>query len=747
MNQLKGTIYLRDNAWYKMANVIKMGIATFAKDRSNTYITGEVERGEYICVIEITLDKMKFIDKCLKNYFKLFHIYKGGGTEFYDRCIIDLIEPYFKNINIQYKILTKEEINLMNRCERVRNIPNIDKVKKVFNQLKIKNIIQNYKIKRSKKNSISDSNNIVNELSYIIEPNNHQQYILEIIEGFFNLYNTGKIVWACGLGKALLSILIVKLLEFKSVVIGVPSNNLQKQIKNEILKIFPNKTNILFVGGDETDGIKSSTDKIQIIKFLNNNLNSYPKFVISTYHSCHLLVDKDIAFEIKIGDEAHHLVGIEREENRGFRLFHKIISSKTLFMTATEKTIETRTNKETYSMEDETIFGKYIDVKSVHWAIENKKITDYNILVLKNTEDKVDEIITNLRLNIINKEIFISCYMCLKSFEKYNDLTHLLLYTNTTEDAELSKKYINEILSLNVLSIQKEKIYNNSLHSKNCNDLDSEVNKFKNTYYGIISCVYIFGEGFDLPKLNGVCIAGNMRSETRIVQYLLRPNRLDFENPNKKAYVIIPYIDADDWETEDKSYDKVRTIVSQMRNVDENIEQKIFVSVGKKEKKEETKKKEKRSYYEDYIFEENMSELNKIKLRLRYSKALGSKFTEEQDEYNYVRSINSSLNIKSKKDYIQRQDTHSNFISSPEEYFKSKGVWNNWYDFMGVDTTKFIQSKQEWINFCKEKGIKSLDDYYIYCEEYDILPKEPADFYKDFTNIPSELQFNRNRRK
>jgi predicted helicase len=747
MNQLKGTIYLRDNAWYKTENVIKMGIATFAKDRSNTYITGEVERGEYICVIEIPLDKLKIIDKCLKHYFKSFHIYKGGGTEFYDRRIIDLIEPYFKNINIPYKIFTKEEINLMNRCERVRNISNVDKVKKAFNQLKIKNIIQNYKIRRSKNPLISASNNIANELSYMIEPNNHQQYILEIIEGFFNLYNTGKIVWACGLGKALLSILIVKLLEFKSIVIGVPSNNLQKQIKKEILKIFPNKTNILFVGGDETDGIKSSTDKTQIINFLNNNLNSQPKFVISTYHSCHLLVDKDIAFEIKIGDEAHHLVGIEREENRGFRLFHKIISSKTLFMTATEKTIETRTNKEIYSMEDETIFGKYIDVKSVHWAIENKKITDYNILVLKNTEDEVDEIITNLRLNIINKEIFISCYMCLKSFEKYNDLTHLLLYTNTTEDAELSKKYINDILSLNVLSIPKEKIYNNSLHSKNCNDLDSEVNKFKNTYYGIISCVYIFGEGFDLPKLNGVCIAGNMQSETRIVQYLLRPNRLDFENPNKKAYVIIPYIDADDWETEDKSYDKVRTIVSQMRNVDENIEQKIFLSVGKKEKKEETKKEEKRSYYEDYIFEENMSELNKFKLRLRYSKALGSKFTEEQDEYNYVRSINSSLNIKSKKDYIQQQDIHSNFIASPEEYFKSKGVWNNWYDFMGVDTTKFIQSKQEWINFCKEKSIKSLDDYYICCEEYDILPKEPADFYKDFTNIPSELQFNRNRRK
>ena len=737
MNQSKGTIYLRDNAWYKTENVIKMGIASFAKDRSNTYITGEVERGEYICVIEIPLDKMRIMDKILKSHFESYHIYKGGGTEFYNRRIIDLIEPYLKEFNMEHKVLTKEEINLMNRCERIRTIPNIDKVKNIINQLKIKGFIQKLKNKRTKKGSINN----------VIEPKEHQQYILEIIEGFFALNNIGKIVWACGLGKALLAVLIVNLLKFKSVVIGVPSNNLQKQIKNEILKIFPNKNNILFVGGYDNDGIKSTTDKKQIIQFLNNKLNNEPKFVISTYHSCHLLVDKDINFEFKIGDEAHHLVGIEKEEDKGFRLFHKIISVKSLFMTATEKTIETRTNKEIYSMDDETIFGKYIDIKSVHWAIENKKITDYNILVLKNTEDEVDEIVSSLRLNVLNKELFISCYMCLKSLEKYSELTHLLLYTNTTEDAELSKKYINEILSLNILSISKERIYNNSLHSKNCNDLDSEVYKFKNSFYGIISCVYIFGEGFDLPKLNGVCIAGNMQSETRIVQYLLRPNRLEYENPNKKAYVIIPYIDADDWGTENKSYEKVRTIVSQMRNVDENIEQKIFVSVGKKEKKEKTKKDGVRRFdYDDYSFEENGGELNKFKLRLRYSKSLGSKFTEEQDEYNYVRSINVSLNIKSKKEYVQRQDSHSNFIASPEEYFKAKGVWNNWYHFMGVNTLNFITSKQEWINFCKEKNVKTLDDYYMFCEEHDVLPKEPADFYKDFTNIPSELGFNRNRR-
>jgi len=590
MDPDKGYIYVRrSHNSYDIDDVCKLGKTQNIPERDTQYATGELKRGYFEDVYEVPKEKVGILEKLLQSEFRELNVKYDAGVEFYDKKIIKLIEPYLNTLRLIYRRLSKEEISLLVRCNRVK--ATFNKVKKLFNELKIKNIIQTHKTKRIKKNSIGDIDNIENDTLFMIKPNDHQQYILEIIGGFFNLYNIGKIVWACGLGKALLSILIVKLLEFNSVLIGVPSNNLQKQIKNEIIKLFPNKNNILFVGGDETDGIKSTTNKTQIIKFLNNKLNSQPKFAISTYHSCHLLVDTEIAFEIKIGDECHHLVGIEKDENRGFRLFHKINSLKTLFMTATEKTIEIHTNKETYSMENETIFGKYIDVKSVRWAIENKKITDYNILVLKNTQDEVDEIISSLKLHIINKEIFISCYMCLKSFEKYNNLTHLLLYTNTTEDAEVSKKYINEILSLNVLSIQKEKIYNNSLHSKNCNDLDSEVNKFKNTYYGIISCVYIFGEGFDLPKLNGVCIAGNMQSETRIVQYLLRPNRLDFENPNKKAYVIIPYIDADDWETQDKSYDKVRTIVSQMRNVDENIEQKIFVSVWKKEKSRDKKRR------------------------------------------------------------------------------------------------------------------------------------------------------------
>lgn len=122
-----------------------------------------------------------------------------------------------------------------------------------------------------------------------------------------------------------------------------------------------------------------------------------------------------------------------------------------------------------------------------------------------------------LNTNIVDVELFVSCFMCLKSIEKYHDLTHLLLYTNTTKESELAQKYIDIILASNITNIQSNQIYNKSTHSGNCCNLDNQLQMFKDTQYGIISCVYIFGEGFNFPELNGVCIAKNMQSEIRIV--------------------------------------------------------------------------------------------------------------------------------------------------------------------------------------------------------------------------------------
>ena len=600
-----------------------------------------------------------------------------------------------------------------------------------------------------------------------IIPYPYQQEVLDKINDYYMNNNICKIIHCCGLGKALLGLLIVQKLNYKLVLIGVPTIYLQKQMKNEIIRLFNNHNNILFIGGEteynEKYTILSTTNKDEINKFINNKDDNC-KFVITTYSSCEYLLE-NFYFDFKIGDEAHHLVGTEYEKTKDS--FHKIKSVKTLFMTATEKVIENnKTTKILYSMDDENIFGKCIDTKTISWAIENKKITDYNLVIIKNTEDEIDLIINNLNVNDItiqtsiknNKNLFLSAFMGLKSIEKYDDLTHILIYTNKTENAELVNKYINIILDLNVININKENYYNKALHSgskENLTDIklsngeiiEGELTKFKNASWGIISSVYIFGEGFDCPRLNGVVFGENMESDIRIVQSTLRPNRLDNNFPNKKAYVIIPYIDTDNFITDNDSFDKCRKIIAKIRNVDETIEQKInVVSINKLEFEPSEKPIEKIKYC--HIIE-NSDELTKIILRLRYSKALGSKCSEEEDEFNYIRQLNKELNIQSKDEYCDKliKEKHKMYIENPEDYFKLKGVWTDWYDFMGVDTKKFIQDKNEWINFCRDKNVKSLDDYKILCESFDELPKNPADFYKDFSSIPIELQLYIKRRK
>ena len=719
-SEVSGYIYVRSNELCDIYDCYKLGRTQNIPEREANYITSEINRGHFKYVYEIYNYSDEKCERMLFTELKRFNLYKNAGTEFYKTDAVNYIEPLFNKENIKYKKLSPEEIANLLRINREYETINIEEYNSCEDDVQGRN--EDFEI------------NINIDNSLVKEPYKYQKDVLDNIKNYYLENNNGKLIWGCGLGKTLMTLFIIRHMNFKTIIIGVPSINLQKQWFENILTMYKNKENIILIGGNENNNV----DVSNLI-----NKNKSPVFIISTYHSCNSLVDKNICVDFKVGDEAHHLVGIENE-NKGFRKFHKITSSKSIYLTATEKIIDNDINLDNklmkYSMNNETIFGKYIDIKSVKWAIENNKITDYNVLVIKNTIDEVEHIIRTLKINVKDKNIFISCYMCLKSLEKYNDLTHILLYTNTVQEAEQAKKYIDDILSLNIVSIDKDKCYNNALHSNNDaknKHLDNEINKFKNMPHGIISCIYIFGEGFDMPKLNGVCIASNMKSIIRIVQYLLRPNRLEIGNPLKKAYQIIPYIDNDNWGGENNSsYENVRNIISQMRNVDETIENKINVLTPEYNKNDENDKQNINLIYNN--FNENDNELCKLKLRLRYSKSLHSNFTEEEDEYNYVRSINISLDIKSKYDYINSEDKHANYISNPDEYFKSKGVWINWYDFYGMDTKKYV-SKDELIKICKEKNVKSYEDYIKLCELYEELPKDPADFYSDFTNIKNEL--------
>jgi len=708
---LDGFFYLRDNEWFRFQKVFKCGITSCIKHRESTYVTGEPIRGEFIMVVALESKYMRWVENQVKLHFT--PIYKGGGTEFYDRIILLDFEKFLQDLGVTYRLLSSDEIS--NMC-----YPN--------------------EHNDSKCECCEVEKNVIQEEFYtggLVTPNEQQRDVLSVVQTFYRENKMGWINWACGLGKALLYIFIVRELHWRTIVIGVPNINLMSQMKKEILKVFP-YCKIGFLGGGDTK------TQIKYIKSILRDFHEEPVFVVTTYASSHYIVeDIDHVFSCKIGDEAHHLTGKDTDDKSRSNVdFHKILSDNSLFGTATAKIIDYEDQKKViYSMCDEEKFGKVIDKKSVKFAIENNKITDYNLVILKNSEEEVEQIIRNLGIGVENKELFLSCISSIKSAETYHNLNHILLYTNNKVEAKLCEKYIDDILSKGYYKLNKTNTYNKALYS-GIKDLKTQIEYFTKSQYGIIPCIYIFSEGFDLPELNGVCFGVNMESKIRIVQSLLRPNRLDKLKPDKIAYYLIPVIDHH-WES-GKSLDKLKTIIVNLRTIDSNIEQKITLLTITQSKAEVTGNSD---IQFDYILESNENELAKIKLRLRHSKILKSKNSEEQDEYYLVKSINKDFNFTSKEQYIRMdKKLHDHYIENAEEYFKKKVVWENWQDFIGVDTSKFIENKDDWRQFCLHKKISSLEMYNDLSDKYKQLPKEPAEFYRDFTNIPKELSFTFKRR-
>jgi hypothetical protein len=388
---MKGYIYIRTNEWCELKKIYKVGITKSIKDRNNSYITGEIIRGKFIKIFELDFNddndkQLKYIDNIIKIKFKKLNVYFDGGTEFYDITIIDKIDDFLLKNNIKFKLVNEDELTRINR----------------ENKYSFNDIINKY-IKFKK-----------------ITPKLHQFEILNIIDDFYLNNNIGNLLWTCGLGKSLMSILITQKLNFKKIIIGVPSCFLQRQFANEIIQIFPNRDNI-FIG--------SSTDNDIIIKsFLSKNTDE-PLFIITTYHSCHLYINDDIIFDFKIADECHHLVGKDdNPDKHRFIIFHKINSIKTLYMTATIKNIDNNDN--CYSMDNEKIFGKTIDEKTFKWAIDKEMITNYKIIIIENQFQELLEIKHKISPTISNKELFICAYLTLKllTIFKEKSPTHILIF-------------------------------------------------------------------------------------------------------------------------------------------------------------------------------------------------------------------------------------------------------------------------------------------------------------------------------
>ena len=88
MNQTNGYIYVRNHPSYDVDNACKMGKANNIPERDTQYATGEIKRGYFVAVFEVSIEKMEIVERLLQNEFCKLNIKYDTGTEFYSSICI-----------------------------------------------------------------------------------------------------------------------------------------------------------------------------------------------------------------------------------------------------------------------------------------------------------------------------------------------------------------------------------------------------------------------------------------------------------------------------------------------------------------------------------------------------------------------------------------------------------------------------------------------------------------------------------
>lgn len=406
-----------------------------------------------------------------------------------------------------------------------------------------------------------------------LTPRPDQEIIINKILTHFQTNERGILSLPCGVGKTLIALWGSQRLKSSKIVIGAPNKLLVDQWSIEIEKIFPTVKSLI---------VKDCLKSKDIEKFLKTNKES---FIITTYSSCHKVASAskklNMTFDMKINDECHHLTSTNMKLENTTKTYIemlKIPSVKQLSLTATLKTIEKSNNDTALSIvsnDNIDYFGEVVYEKCLLWAIDEKIICDYKIQTISIDEEKLEDIFQKFDIKDKNKRLFLSAYASLKSISCGNS-HHLLVYSNNTENSNKIINYIRILLDEKYFDLPDLffSIYIGVMRTK---EQANTINDFEKAQYGIIACVYCLGEGWDLPKLDGVVFSENMTSNIRIVQSALRPSRKNKKEPNKISKIILPILHRDDWLENCESTDlkNVIEVIHQMALEDKTVMSKV----------------------------------------------------------------------------------------------------------------------------------------------------------------------------
>ena len=466
--------------------------------------------------------------------------------------------------------------------------------------------------------SLTNKKKIKDRVKY--EPYDFQKEIIRDTINGFKSSKRGKVIAACGTGKTLTSLWITEKIKAKNVLFLAPSLALIKQT----LEAWANQSNSPFsylavcsdksVSLNEEDGgdiaisdlnIPVTTDVSEISSFLHSK-NIDTKYIFSTYQSLPVIAEAfmgidDFKFDLTIFDEAHRTAGAKESSLFSLALDdNNIPSCKRLFMTATQRMLRPKLKKIAadnerlvFSMDDENIYGKLFHSYNFGKAINDKVISDYEIIVAGIQESELKSWIANNKELEVSDEAESTTYttaqtlftqiILAKAIESY-PISKVISFHSSVNNAKVFSGAIGNGNNLDTLisklnkSIASKDLYidhiNGSMSAGNRQEI---LDDFKKSKYGLVSNARCLTEGIDVPIIDSIYFVDNKNSIIDIVQACGRALRKPKSTSDKTAFFIIPVLIPDDSSSSDivnmESFEMVYSVLQALRDQDDRLDE------------------------------------------------------------------------------------------------------------------------------------------------------------------------------
>lgn len=466
----------------------------------------------------------------------------------------------------------------------------------------------------------------------------HQREAIEAVRSGLETADRGKLILACGTGKTFTSLKLAEEMAGHGgrVLFMVPSLALMGQAIRD-WTLDAGKQLIVFAVCSDThigkrrqslsDELEidihdleypATTDAERLAEHANIPTPKQMTVVFATYQSIHVLEEAQKKyglpdFDLTICDEAHRTTGatLENTKESNFVKIHSnnsVKSDKRIYMTATPKVygkaVKTKAKEESvelYSMDNEQWYGETLYARGFSWAVENKLLTDYKVVVLAVDEKMVSREIERrlaeseeLKLDDATK--IVGCYKALAKIGHSDD------FENDPQPMRRGLAFCRDIKSSKLIENEFRQVIDDYMKvddpnrpSKDEGLIDCKVQHVDGTFNGkqrmqlldwlrdeenenecrILTNARCLSEGIDVPALDGIMFLHPRKSQIDVVQAVGRVMRL---SKNKKmGYVILPIAVSTDVSPEDalndnKRYQVIWQILNALRSHDESLD-------------------------------------------------------------------------------------------------------------------------------------------------------------------------------